>query len=277
MPSTGRIVAIVFTFASRAARTLFPIRSRLASIGVALALAWSPLAGADLWGYVDERGVAHFAPEQRDARYQLFFKGKSSLDPVPAPAAAPTTADLLRDHPLFKRVTQHPNVARFAPLIEQHAKAYGLDVALVKAMIAVESAFDPAAVSPKGAVGLMQVMPATGERYGVAADRTRTVAQKLADPALNVRVGTRYLRDLMQRFDQDTVLALAAYNAGEGAVEQYDNQVPPYPETRAYVQLVQQFRDLYEPAAPVQAPASAPARVTIPPSRRVPGDGLPAS
>lgn len=267
----------MFTLVPRAARASFRLRPWFAAAGLVLSLAWSPVASADLWGYVDERGVAHFAPEQRDARYQLFFKGKSSLDPVPAPAASSTTADLLRDHPLFKRVTQHPNVARFAPLIEQHAKAYGLDVALVKAMIAVESAFDPGAVSPKGAVGLMQVMPATGERYGVAADRSRTVAQKLADPALNVRIGARYLRDLMQRFAQDTVLALAAYNAGEGAVEQYDNQVPPYPETRAYVQLVQQFRELYEPPPPVRAPAAAPARVTIPPSRRIPGDGSPAS
>jgi soluble lytic murein transglycosylase-like protein len=229
-----------------------------------------------LWGYVDERGVAHFAPEQRDGRYQLFYKGRSSLDPVPEPAAVPAPADALRDHPLFKRVTQHPNVARFTPLIEQHAKGQGLDVALVKAMIAVESAFDPAAVSPKGAVGLMQVMPATGERYGVAPDRTRTVAQKLADPTLNVRIGTRYLRDLLRRFDHDIVLALAAYNAGEGAVEQFDHQVPPYPETRAYVQLVQQFRDLYEPPVPVRAPAPAPARVTIPLGRPSP-QGLPAS
>lgn len=250
--------------------------SRTAVLVLACALALAPHAHADLWGYVDERGVAHFAPEQRDARYQLFFKGRSSLDPVPPAPAAPDPADPLRDHPTFKRVTRHPNVARFAPLIEQHAKAHGLDAALVKAMIAVESAYDPAAVSPKGAVGLMQVMPATGERYGVAADRTRTVAQKLADPALNVRIGTRYLRDLLERFDQDTVLALAAYNAGEGAVEQYDKQVPPYPETRAYVLLVQQFRDLYEPPPPVRAPASTPARVTIP-LRKPPADGLPAS
>jgi soluble lytic murein transglycosylase-like protein len=241
-----------------------------------LALGFAPSAGADLWGYVDERGVAHFAPEQRDARYRLFFKGRSSLDPAPLEAVSPTPAAMLRDHPLFKRVTEHPNVARFAPLIEQYAKTHGLDAALVKAMIAVESAFDPAAVSPKGAVGLMQVMPATGERYGVAGDRRRSVTQKLADPALNVRIGTRFLRDLLQRFDQDTVLALAAYNAGEGAVEQYDNQVPPYPETRAYVQLVQRFRDLYEPPPPARVPASPPARVTIP-SSKAPPAGLPAS
>ena len=219
---------------------------------------------AELWGYVDERGVSHFATEQRDARYQLFFKGRSSLDPAPAVAPPPPAAtEVLAGHRLYGRVQNHPNLVRYAPLIESNAKRQGVDAALVKAMIAVESAFEPDAVSNKGAVGLMQVMPATGERYGVTSDRRRTVEQKLADPAINVGVGTRYLRDLLARFDQDTELALAAYNAGEGAVERYAKRVPPYPETQEYVKLVRQFRALYEPP-PVPVPAPAPSgRVTI--------------
>lgn len=234
-----------------------------------LAICGTGPALAELWAYVDERGVSHFATEQRDARYQLFFKGRSSLDPAPAPPPAPqppAATEILAGHRLYGRVQNHPNLLRFTPLIESNAKRQGVDAALVKAMIAVESAFEPDAVSNKGAVGLMQVMPATGERYGVTSDRRRTVEQKLADPAINVGVGTRYLRDLLARFDQDTELALAAYNAGEGAVERYAMRVPPYPETQEYVKLVRQFRALYEPP-PVPVPAPAPnvpsGRVTI--------------
>ena len=82
-------------------------------------------------------------------------------------------------------------------------------------MIAVESAFDPNAVSPKGAVGLMQIMPETGARYGLVEARGRSIAQQLVDPTINLRIGTRYLRDLLALFEQDLTLALAAYNAGE--------------------------------------------------------------
>ena len=129
-------------------------------------------------------------------------------------------------------------------------------------MIAVESAFDPDAVSPKGAVGLMQVMPDTGERWGVTGDAKRSVADKLAQPAINVRVGTRHLREMLARYAGDVVLALAAYNAGEGAVDRHGG-VPPYPETREYVKLVALFHDWYRPPAPapaiVPAPPAAPA------------------
>ncbi len=221
------------------------------------------MAGAEVWAYIDNAGVTHFAPDQRDDRYQLFFKGGSSLDPVPAPVA-PTPSEMLLNHKLFLRVAQHPNVGRYAALIDTSARTQGLDPSLVKAMIAVESAFEPRAVSPKGALGLMQIMPATGERYGVSANTKRTVEQQLFDPATNLRIGTRYLRDLLQRFDQDLSLALAAYNAGEGAVEQYARTIPPYPETRDYVALVQQFEAYYRPPPPVVAPTT-PARVKLKP------------
>jgi soluble lytic murein transglycosylase-like protein len=128
----------------------------------------------------------------------------------------------------------------------------------VKAVIAVESAFEPAAVSSKGALGLMQVMPDTGARYGVAADRKRTLEQKLLDPDINVRIGTMYLRDLLALFADDLELALAAYNAGEQAVAHYANQIPPYPETREYVKLVRQFYEYYRPLVPKK-----PARILV--------------
>jgi len=155
-------------------------------------------------------------------------------------------------------------VARYQTLIDRTARASGVDAALVKAVIAVESAFEPSAVSSKGALGLMQVMPDTGVRYGVAADKKRTVEQKLLDPATNVRIGTRYLRDLLALFANDVALALAAYNAGEQAVAHYANRIPPYPETQEYVKLVQQFYELYRPASPAK-----PVRILVP-SRRNP-------
>lgn len=121
---------------------------------------------------------------------------------------------------------------RLAPLIDEAAADAALEPALVHAVIRAESAYRTHAVSSKGAVGLMQLMPATAKRYGVD-DRT--------DAAANLRGGTRYLRDLLTLFDNDLRLALAAYNAGEHNVERYGNQVPPFPETQDYVRKVQRF------------------------------------
>jgi soluble lytic murein transglycosylase-like protein len=232
-------------------------------VAAAASLAHAAAARADLWGYIDESGKAHFATERVDERYQLFYRGPTSLDAPPVPPAATLPPPLQGPAGLiFQRVAQHPNVERFASLIEREAKRHGLDPALVRAVVAVESAYEPAAISPKGAVGLMQVIPATAERYGIAADRRGSVEQKLKDPATNVRIGTRYLSDLIERFGQDLRLALAAYNAGEGAVERYDRQVPPFPETQQYVVLVEQFRQLYAPPPP--PPPRPSGRITLP-------------
>lgn len=113
-------------------------------------------------------------------------------------------------------------------MIDRHANAKGLDPALVHAVIRAESAYRPDALSAKGAVGLMQVMPATGRRFGVS---------DLDVPERNLQAGTTYLRHLLDRFD-NVPLALAAYNAGEGAVSRFGNRIPPYPETQGYVQGV---------------------------------------
>jgi soluble lytic murein transglycosylase-like protein len=119
----------------------------------------------------------------------------------------------------------------------------------------------------------MQIIPDTGERYGIVGDRARTAVQKLLDPATNLRIGTRHLRGLLALFPDNLELALAAYNAGEQAVERYQRAVPPFPETRAYVKLVQQFYANYRP--PPAPPASRPARMVIPgqrgPARVAPG------
>jgi len=113
-------------------------------------------------------------------------------------------------------------------IIEAASDAHGLNPALVTAMIQVESNFNPYAVSHKGACGLLQLIPATAERFGV---------KDIFDPEQNVTGGVRYMRWLMDRFDNQTEFALAAYNAGEGVVTRY-NGIPPYRETEAYVRKV---------------------------------------
>ncbi len=123
------------------------------------------------------------------------------------------------------RLSWLPDLENF---IEQMAARYELDPLLVRAVIEVESGYDPAAISPKGAVGLMQLMPQTARRVGV---------RDVFNPWENVEGGVRYLKYLLELFGGDKRLALAAYNAGEGAVLRYGG-VPPYPETTAYVYRV---------------------------------------
>ena len=236
-----------------------PFFRRFLPVALLLAIATRmPVGHAEVWGYVDADGTAHVATEKLDDRYQLFFRGKSNIDRVEY--LERDINEALRQTPIYRRMVDHPNVARYQSLIERNARASGVDAALVKAVIAVESAFEPSAVSSKGALGLMQVMPDTGARYGVAADKKRTAEQKLLDPATNLRVGTRYLRDLLALFANDVALALAAYNAGEQAVVHYANNIPPFPETQEYVKLVQQFYELYRPPAP----PTKPARIRVP-------------
>lgn len=122
-----------------------------------------------------------------------------------------------------------PPSAALAPLIEEAARAASLPPRLLAAVVAVESNFDPRAVSPKGALGLMQLMPETAARFGVADP---------FDPRQNLAGGAAYLAWLLRKFDGDLTLALAAYNAGEGAVIKAGYRIPPYEETRAYVPRV---------------------------------------
>jgi soluble lytic murein transglycosylase-like protein len=123
----------------------------------------------------------------------------------------------------------HKRRDRLSSLIDRAASDSRLRPALIHAVVRAESAYRHDAVSSKGAVGLMQLMPATAERYGVD-NRT--------DPAQNLRGGSEYLRDLLEMFDNDLQLALAAYNAGENAVIRYGRRIPPYPETQDYVRKV---------------------------------------
>lgn len=115
------------------------------------------------------------------------------------------------------------------PMILSQARQYGVDPALVMAVVHVESGYDEVVKSRAGAVGLMQLMPATARRYGVS---------NRENPVQNVEAGVRYLRDLLSQFNFNIKLSLAAYNAGENAVIKYGNKIPPYPETQAYVKRV---------------------------------------
>ena len=148
---------------------------------------------------------------------------RPSAMPHPAASAAPVA-------PFFTTVAAR----RWTPLINRMAQREGLDPALAHAVIAAESAYRPGARSPKGAVGLMQLMPATAERFGVPRTQRH-------DPEANLRAGLRYLKWLIAHFDGDLHLALAGYNAGEGAVQKYGNRMPPYPETQNYVRTVQGY------------------------------------
>ena len=206
-------------------------------------LAGAHAARADIYGYVDVQGDTHFATEKRDDRYQLFIKGDRAFDASQPGPGAPVT----EHSALFKAITSHPNLKKYEALLAEAGHEYHVDVALMKAMMAAESGFNPHAVSPKGAVGLMQIMPATAQRYGVEGDARRSIEQKLTDPAINVRLAAHYLHDLEQLFPQQQALVIASYNAGEKAVQRYRNTVPPFAETRSYVQLVTQFYQFYQP------------------------------
>lgn len=196
--------------------------------------------------------VADPAPSATLAPYQLKADTSAELDSQPyqledqfqQPAKnasplmhknSPNTAVLASNNPASDSVaifTRSDKLADqpFSREIALASAAASLDPALVHAVIFVESHYRQSAVSPKGAIGLMQVLPDTAARYGVK-DPSRSAK-------VNIKAGTLYLRDLLRMFDNRTDLALAAYNAGEGAVLRYSGKIPPYRETQMYVRAV---------------------------------------
>jgi soluble lytic murein transglycosylase-like protein len=209
-------------------------------------------AYADMWIHVDKQGVKHFASSQLDGRYKLMFRGMSMPDTTD-PAERGVATAVVRYVPSgasgrsVASLELSPGFMAIRPLVRTAADANQLDMALLQAVIAAESGFDPSAVSPKGAVGLMQVMPATAQRYGLANDRGGSVAAKLADPRTNINTGARYLRDLINMFPGQLELAVAAYNAGEGAVQKAGNKIPAYRETQNYVRSVMSLYNRLRP------------------------------
>ncbi len=224
-------------------------------------------ASAEIWGYVDAQGVGHFSAAKLDDRYELFSKGDgpqafpdeaSQPDPSaheepPAPTLlSPKLAAFFESSQVLKAVRPHMQAA---------AQKHNIDVELLQALIATESGFNITAISNKGALGLMQLIPETAARYGVVDDAhgkiRLTQMQKLFDPQTNINAGVRYLRDLVNLFKGQLDLALAAYNAGEGAVQKAGNQIPNYPETQNYVRTVMQMYTALKPPLVQATPAVA--------------------
>ncbi|WP_432459364.1 MULTISPECIES: lytic transglycosylase domain-containing protein [unclassified Agarivorans] len=167
---------------------------------------------ADVWFYQDQQGVMHFSQEKKDSKWRLLMR-------TPEAFAKP------------KSIVQAPNPLNnnaYQQLIIDTAKRYNLDPALIHAIIATESNYKNNAVSRSGAMGLMQLMPATAKRFSVTDPFV---------PEQNIEAGSRYLRWLLDEF-QSLQLALAAYNSGENTVKRYGFKIPPYQETQDYVRKV---------------------------------------
>jgi len=183
---------------------------------LAVAAGWPVDAAAQLRTRIDANGVEWIT------------------NPASGKAAAVQPLAATTGEAAVSRTSAISHNATYDDLIREHATRYDVNPGLVRAVVQVESNFNPYAVSPKGAQGLMQLMPATAKQFGVT---------KPFDPSENIRGGTAYLRQLLDRYGNDKRLALAAYNAGPGAVDKYGETVPPYRETRDYVARVDAVDD----------------------------------
>jgi soluble lytic murein transglycosylase-like protein len=170
-------------------------------------------AHSQIYTYLDADGVRHYTDVPDNNRYRLL---------VLSPQERTASGDRY-DSMLLAKAGQYDSI------IEKAAISASVEPNLLRAVIVVESGFNSRAVSKRGAVGLMQLMPATASRFGVS---------NPYDPRENVHAGARYLKFLIDRFGQDVRLALAAYNAGEEAVDRNGGQIPPFTETMAYVPRV---------------------------------------
>lgn len=183
-------------------------------------------ASPQIYKYVDAEGIAHFTDKPDSRRYKLVELTPSGL----------TRSGDTYDPALLVRAAQYDAI------IEAAAESAGVEPNLLRAVIIVESGFNSHAVSKRGAVGLMQLMPATAARFGVS---------NRYDPRQNVRGGALYLGFLINRFDRNVRLALAAFNAGEDAVDRNAGQIPPFSETLEYVPRVMRiYRALSEDGKP---------------------------
>ncbi len=181
---------------------------------VVLTAIWPATSHADIYKYVDANGKVFFTDKPKNKQYKRVITSRNKATKRRGRAV---TSKLVKQR--RKKV---------APIIARVADKHQLDPKLLHAIILAESAYDHKAVSSAGAVGLMQLMPATAKQYGVTDRR---------DPVQSIEGGARYLKKLLVEFKSNH-LAVAAYNAGEGAVHKYGNRIPPYKETRTYVKRV---------------------------------------
>jgi len=183
----------------------------------------APAAATDIFRYVDRNGDIHYTNVPSDSRYKVHRR---------VDTGNPVTETLT-----VKTRYYSPGVRkRFQKDIQSAANKHNVDPALIHAVISAESGYNPFARSHAGAAGLMQLMPETARRFG---------ARNRLDPAENIHAGTRYLRLLMDLFNNDLELVLAAYNAGENAVIRAGHRVPPYEETMTYVPRVLKYYKTY--------------------------------
>lgn len=185
-----------------------------------LSIALSAPVRADIYKYEAPDGTVHFTDAPTDKRFKIFMR------------------DIKKDKKLrtaFKLPGYARNPAEFEPIINSCSREYGVDSSLIKAVIHAESGYNPTAVSPKGAQGLMQLMPKTAQGLKVADS---------FNPQDNIRGGVRYLRFLLDTFKGNESLAVAAYNCGLNNVAKYGG-IPPYPETQTYVAKVLSYRNNY--------------------------------
>ena len=224
-------------------------------------------ARADMWSYVDAQGVSHFSSAQLDRRYQLLFRGVENFAAGAGNETGRSASGLTASSRKFTSLEGLSSYKAVKHLLLEASETHGIDYELLQALIATESGFNTQAVSPKGAIGLMQVIPPTAERYGVRADKDSAIQKKLADPRTNIRAGSSYLSYLIKLFPGQLELAIAAYNAGEGAVQRAGNKIPNYPETKNYVKTVMQlYNQLKTPgqaSSTVQAGSSGRVRMEM--------------
>ena len=200
--------------------------SRFLACAIATGAVLPSAAHADIYRYVDETGKVHFTNIPNDPRFKLYMTTRKDPDAV---------TNVLNSRVVYS----YPSEARkkYHQHILAAARIYSLEPALLHAVISAESGYNHLARSPKGARGLMQLMPGTARRYGV---------DNPLDPEQNIYGGAAYLRDLLTLFGNDVQLALAAYNAGEGSVMEYGNRIPPYRETTQYVPKVLSYYKRYK-------------------------------
>lgn len=213
-----------------------------------------------LYVYVDEEGVPHYSLQPLDERYVLFSNAGPVMDKDIKLAVGKPEKKIGKayfgdvavgmygsvntynygtaSYAVSRRLIGNPYLARYEATIIKYAARNGVDVNLVKAVMAAESGFNSSALSPKNAMGLMQVIPPTAARYGVS-------AAELMIPERNIHAGVSYLRDLSRMFKGQPELVIAAYNAGEGAVYKYNRKIPPYLETQNYVRKVMQYYNVF--------------------------------
>lgn len=200
------------------------------ALALAAALACAGAQSAPLWGFVDGEGTAHFAVSARDSRYHLVL-GDGIADPNNRVFGKTDGAGAM-----LTWLEIAPEVRAVSPLLRDAARRHGIDAELLTALIAVESGFNAQAVSPRGAVGLMQITAETADRYATEGERRIPALQRLRDAPTNIATGARMLADLVRRYGRID-LALAAWNAGEGNVLRYHG-LPPIDETHAHVRMV---------------------------------------